>query len=59
MVQVETHGQGGQALHVGAVDQLLPADNVGLEGDDKATSATGDMVNNTCCEVTGTLTFGH
>lgn len=28
---MKTHGEGGKALHVGAVDQLLPTHNVGLE----------------------------
>lgn len=32
LVQVEPHGQGGEALHVGAVDQLLPTDHVRLRG---------------------------
>lgn len=31
VVQVETHRQGGQTLHVGAVDELLPTDDVRLE----------------------------
>lgn len=31
LVQVETHGQGGQALHVRAVDQLLTANHVRLQ----------------------------
>lgn len=37
LVQVKTHGQGGEALHVGAVDELLATDHVGLE--EKETSA--------------------
>lgn len=42
LVQVEPHGQGGQALHVGAVHQLLAAHHVGLEVEEKTgkTSAT-------------------
>lgn len=31
LVQVETHSQGGEALHVGAVDELLATYDVGLE----------------------------
>ncbi len=33
LVQVETHSQGGEALHVGTVDELLPTYNVRLEGE--------------------------
>lgn len=39
LVQVETHSQGGEALHVRAVDELLPTDDMGLE-EEKETSAT-------------------
>lgn len=35
LVQVEAHGQGGQALHVGAVDQLLPTDHMRLEAEEQ------------------------
>jgi len=42
LVQVEPHGQRGQALHVGAVDQLLATHHVGLEGEEpKETSTAG------------------
>lgn len=34
-VQVETHSQGGEALHVGAVDELLATHNVGLQVEKK------------------------
>lgn len=37
LVQVETDSKGGQALHVGAVDELLPANYVRLEGKKKKT----------------------
>lgn len=39
LVQVETHGQGGQALHVGAVDQLLTANHVRLQEENAARGA--------------------
>lgn len=39
VVQVETHSKGGEALHVGAVDELLPAYNVRLQiGEERTTS---------------------
>lgn len=37
LVQVETDSKGGQTLHVGAVDELLPANYVRLEGKKKKT----------------------
>lgn len=37
LVQVETDSKGGQALHVGAVDELLAANYVRLEGKKKKT----------------------
>lgn len=36
LVQVKAHGQGGEALHVGAVDELLPTHNMGLEGGEES-----------------------
>lgn len=37
LVQVETDSKGGQTLHVGAVDELLAANYVRLEGKKKKT----------------------
>lgn len=37
LVQVETDSKGGQALHVGAVDELFAANYVRLEGKKKKT----------------------
>lgn len=45
MVQVETHGQGGEALHVGAVDELLTTDYVGLE-EEETSAPTGNDESN-------------
>lgn len=41
LVQVETHGQGGEALHVGAVDELLATNDVGLE-EEETSAPTGN-----------------
>lgn len=42
LVQVETHGQGGEALHVGAVDELLATNDVGLEEEETSAPTCND-----------------
>lgn len=43
LVQVETHCQGGKALHVGTVDELFPTHNVGLEVEKKRQLSTWNL----------------
>lgn len=42
LVQVESNSQGGQTLHVGTVDKLLPTDDMRLQ------DRTEDKVTATC-----------